>query len=269
MLKQRIITASVILAALTAVLIIGKYAFFVFVLIFAVGAMYEYNALVMNDKRIKSAILPCLMTAAIMLSSAFLPQYTYAVFVLCAFALFIRHLVEKSAVEAKADHCVYSIWGLMYIGLFMALASRLIFAPYGYYVILPTILAVVTCDSAAYFIGTRFGKHKLCPSISPNKSVEGAVAGFVTAAVVFACTLFAAKDVHFANKTLFYLTGGAVIGIVGQLGDLAASLIKRKYKVKDFGNIFPGHGGFLDRIDSELFSLAAVYYLAQTLIKII
>lgn len=105
-------------------------------------------------------------------------------------------------------------------------------------------------DTGAYFAGTFFGKHKLCPSISPKKTVEGLIGGFITDAVLFAvyaCIFF--KD----ENPLAYALIGLGCCALSVVGDLWASLIKRKFEVKDYGNIMPGHGGAMDRFDSVLF----------------
>ncbi len=110
-------------------------------------------------------------------------------------------------------------------------------------------------DSGAYFAGTFFGKHKLCPTISPKKTVEGLVGGILTNALAFALLAF------FANKGLVsarlgviaFAIIGCVCALLGLLGDLTASLIKRECGIKDFGNIMPGHGGAMDRFDSVVY----------------
>lgn len=111
-------------------------------------------------------------------------------------------------------------------------------------------------DSGAYFVGTFFGKHKLCPEISPKKTVEGLVGGIVTVGVVVAVqclvyNLILPSDIKMNYAVLIPV--GMLASGVGVMGDLSASVIKRQYNVKDFGNLMPGHGGVLDRFDSVLF----------------
>ncbi len=111
-------------------------------------------------------------------------------------------------------------------------------------------------DSGAYFIGTFFGKHKLCPEISPKKTVEGLIGGIVTVGIVVTIqclvyNLLLPSEVKMNYAVLIPI--GMLASGVGVLGDLSASVIKRQYNVKDFGNLMPGHGGVLDRFDSVLF----------------
>lgn len=111
-------------------------------------------------------------------------------------------------------------------------------------------------DSGAYFVGRRFGRHKLAPRVSPNKSWEGAAASVVTSVVVAGAYLLRFVPLVPIMQVVL-LTAAA--NIAGQLGDLAESAIKRGAGVKDSGTILPGHGGFLDRVDSTLFALPLIY----------
>ncbi len=114
-------------------------------------------------------------------------------------------------------------------------------------------------DTAAYFIGSKFGKHKLCPAVSPKKSVEGAVAG-LAGSILFSMLMCGIGNLFGAMPPLWhFVVLGLVCGMAGQAGDLFASLIKRHCGVKDFGTIFPGHGGMMDRLDSVYWATVVVY----------
>jgi phosphatidate cytidylyltransferase len=117
-------------------------------------------------------------------------------------------------------------------------------------------LSAFGTDVMAYFIGHAFGKHKLCPSISPKKTIEGAIGGTIGGIII--CGVF---GYFFANELLVHcLIIGALGGVISQFGDLTASVFKRKMGIKDYGNLIPGHGGILDRVDSVLFTAPMVYY---------
>ncbi|MDD3191424.1 MAG: phosphatidate cytidylyltransferase [Bacilli bacterium] len=131
---------------------------------------------------------------------------------------------------------------------------------------------VIVTDSVAYLVGTKFGKHRLAPDISPKKSVEGAVAGLIAGGIIGVGVAFLYQMVDFAPATSigtkFVVMGGLfllsiIISFCVQLGDLIASKLKRSYGIKDFGKIFPGHGGVLDRFDSLIFAGAAFYVIVQ------
>ena len=118
------------------------------------------------------------------------------------------------------------------------------------------ILAYAT-DTFAYFSGKLFGKHKLIPKISPNKTIEGAIGGIIGAVISCEIYLFYLGE----TKYVIPIIAVAIVGsILSQLGDLFASSIKRLFDVKDYGKLIPGHGGVLDRIDSVLFTAPFVYY---------
>lgn len=137
----------------------------------------------------------------------------------------------------------------------------------GLFYVFLALLAAWMADSGAYFVGTFFGKHKLCPRISPKKTVEGLIGGIVTS--VLFCLL---AGLVYENAVLDGTAGvsygeifvlALICAPLSVVGDLFASLIKRRCGVKDFGNIFPGHGGMLDRFDSLLFVLPTVYFAVR------
>lgn len=125
-----------------------------------------------------------------------------------------------------------------------------------FYVVL-TLCGAWLADSGAYFAGTFLGRHKLCPNISPKKTVEGVIGGVITNGLIFVLLglgytkLIASGDVS-ANYILLFVLG-MICALLGLLGDLSASLLKRQTGIKDYGNIMPGHGGVMDRFDSVLF----------------
>jgi phosphatidate cytidylyltransferase len=129
--------------------------------------------------------------------------------------------------------------------------------------ILATFLLVWLCDTAAYFVGRQWGRHKMSPAVSPKKSWEGAAAGFLTSVGV-ALGLVPLLGLPLSYPLAAIL--GALVGVVGQLGDLAESLLKRQAGVKDSGALIPGHGGILDRADSLLFVVPVVYYFLKFLL---
>ena len=134
--------------------------------------------------------------------------------------------------------------------------------------LLLTLIAAWTSDMGAYFVGVRFGKHKLVPEISPKKTVEGFFGGIVSCII---CMEAAALVYHFAFRpegsiSFLAVAAAAAIGsVVSVAGDLSFSLLKRHYGIKDFGNIMPGHGGALDRFDSVIFVAPFLYLLMQYL----
>lgn len=132
----------------------------------------------------------------------------------------------------------------------------------GIYFILLAMLCAWGTDTFALFSGKLFGKRKLCPNISPNKTVEGAVGGVLCTIILNIAVFFIFDKLVFTLHTLVWwqiIIISAVLSVISIFGDLSASIIKRNHDIKDFGNIFPGHGGVMDRIDSCVFVLAGTY----------
>jgi phosphatidate cytidylyltransferase len=150
--------------------------------------------------------------------------------------------------------------GLIYLPLLLSHLFLLRLEPYGREWIFLTLMAVMMCDSFAYFVGSKLGKRKLYPAVSPNKSIEGALAGLIgsVVAVLIASVLFL-PIVGLIDAVAI----GLLLGLFGQVGDLFESLLKRACGVKDSGTLIPGHGGMLDRLDSLLFAFPVIYYIVS------
>lgn len=119
---------------------------------------------------------------------------------------------------------------------------------------------VMMTDTGAYYVGRTIGRHKLAPRISPGKTIEGAIGGLAAAILAgYLCKLTFFNEIPVSHALVL----GGVIGVVGQIGDLAESMLKRGAGVKDSGNLLPGHGGMLDRIDSILFCAPLLYYYSR------
>ncbi len=126
-------------------------------------------------------------------------------------------------------------------------------------VLLSGLLAACITDIFALFTGMMFGKHPLAPNISPKKTIEGSIGGFIFSAI-FGAIIFFGQFIWGADFPLWKYLASAMIGsLAGQLGDLSASSIKRETGIKDFGKLIPGHGGVLDRLDSILFAVPVAY----------
>ncbi len=124
----------------------------------------------------------------------------------------------------------------------------------GLIAVILTLCAAWLADSGAYFAGTFFGRHKLCPNISPKKTVEGVIGGVISNGIILCVVAFVYSFINERadiNYILLFVLG-CICAILGLLGDLKASLIKRQAGIKDYGNIMPGHGGVMDRFDSVL-----------------
>ena len=173
------------------------------------------------------------------------------------FALIFLFRIKDIATAAQ--EVSYSALAFLYIPFLLVHLLLLHQTHFGIKWLFVIMLIVMTNDTAAFYTGSAFGRHKLYPLVSPKKSIEGALGGLFGS---IAGTMFA-KFTFFPQLTLLdALFTAILIGMLGQLGDLFESLLKRSFGVKDSGNIFPGHGGVLDRLDSIIFAAPATYYYA-------
>ena len=174
---------------------------------------------------------------------------------------------ETEAAAQRQDHKPFRNWaltvaGASYLGVMMGQALALRLLPNGLYWMLLALCITMINDSAAYFVGVTLGRNRILPALSPKKSWEGTVGGWIAATLTGAA-------VAFWSPLGMAVWLGALIGLVGGIlalfGDLAISMLKRQIGVKDSGVFLPGHGGFLDRLDSIMFVLPFVYQMALLL----
>lgn len=132
----------------------------------------------------------------------------------------------------------------------------------GVFLIFLAVFSAWMTDIFAYFVGRKFGKHKLCPEISPKKTVEGAIGGIIGEIILNTILFFVFDKFFFTVHTIQWwqvIIISVILSVISMFGDLSASVIKRNHGVKDFGKLLPGHGGIMDRADSLLFVLPSLY----------
>lgn len=138
----------------------------------------------------------------------------------------------------------------------------------GLFLLIMGLCGAWIADTGAYFTGVAFGKHKLCPEISPKKTIEGFIGGIATTGIVYAAAFCVRGGGFDISNALTAFLLGAVCAVIGTIGDLSASMVKRQIGFKDYGKIMPGHGGLMDRFDSVLFVLPT-FYAFSTIVDII
>ena len=152
--------------------------------------------------------------------------------------------------------------------VFIRLRDMFQIEQFGIYLIFYGLICALATDSGAQLAGMAFGKHKMSPNISPKKTVEGAIGGLIFSLILYAVAIILYNRLadfkmdEFAVTVL--LAACLPVSFLGMMGDLSASVLKRNFGVKDFGKIFPGHGGVMDRFDSSMFTLPVTYALALT-----
>ncbi len=168
-------------------------------------------------------------------------------------------LVGSIDIATAARRAETMLLGIFYCAGLLPYYAQLRHMDQGLYAAGMVLLCVWLSDTAAYFAGRAFGRHRLCPQVSPGKTIEGALAGLCASVAVGG--IFVAAGWVLPGKT--WVIGallGLMVGVAGIVGDLCESLLKRSYGVKDSSQLIPGHGGFLDRFDSLIFAAPVAYY---------
>ncbi|MEF3280143.1 MAG: phosphatidate cytidylyltransferase [Elusimicrobiota bacterium] len=259
MILPRIITAAVGIPVVLTVMYIGGVPFFIFSLFIIIMSLYEYN--IMMKISMKAVDTLSLFLCGVLFPFAFYfngaENNSLDFFpLLVSFAVILPFINEILRKEKYFERPAYTIVGIFLISFnlsYLILIRDL--KPYGSKILFITVFCVWLTDTAAYFIGSKFGKNKL-NSVSPKKTIEGFIASIIfSVAFMF---LMAKVSPIFGIKQ--FVLFGLLISLSGQLSDLAESLIKRACGVKDSSNLLPGHGGFMDRFDSYFFVAPFVYY---------
>lgn len=256
MLWQRIVSG-LIGAPLFLVLIwLGYWPFALSVVVLSLIAMVEFYAPWQN-KNIYPVVflgIPFGLTFPVLVMTGF-PQLIMVFMAVLVAAALAWQIFSSRRARAGIDVGV-TVLGSLYTGLLPTFLILTYLLTGGRDIIIASVVSVWACDTAAYFVGSYLGKHKLAPEISPGKTIEGTIAGFTAA--------FTSGVVFAAVGWLSWPKGiiiGLIIGVLAQLGDLVASMLKRETGIKDFGRIIPGHGGVLDRFDGLFFVAPFIYFL--------
>ena len=282
--KVRIITAAALLMIFFGVLLLPEILFGAFVgnIVFAC-ALAAIIFLMLHEcysatGASKAMCVAGFVSAALILLSGtpFVLGYNFHITAeLCSLAALLVIFVNMTLVVALHGKWHFKeVLSNAFLTMYITISTSCIIVTRAYfgtgYMVL-IFLCAWSSDTFAYFTGKFMGKHKLIPHVSPNKTVEGAVGGLVGSVIV--CSLY----LYILNITIGiqspWLIIGVLVGIVGgvfgQIGDLVASSIKRDTGVKDFGNIFPGHGGVMDRFDSVMFIAPVVFGIIAAVLTLI
>lgn len=267
MLIKRIVTAVAGIPIAVYIINSGGWLFVLTVTLLASLAWHEYCNM-FRDKQIYAYYWLGLLAILLLQGCSWLGNSQEALIVLFAIVMAAMVRAVISSGKATAVDSVFTIFGIVYIGMAFSyvLLLRLIESPLSFVTPFGTIASGVLflClaffgtwanDTFAFFVGSSLGRRKLCAAVSPGKTVEGALGGLmgsILVAVLFG-QIFHVAIVHSVML-------GLLIGVAAPLGDLAESVLKRYAGVKDSGKLLPGHGGVLDRFDSVMFTVPVVYY---------
>lgn len=274
---KRIITSVVALAVFVGILFLPPICFTVALAAVILFMLYECYSATKADVGMKTIGF---ISAVILMSSIYFCKaiewdtFAWATASIGIIFIIALHMITVVAKHGKRNYKDILSNGFLTIYIVLSMSCVwLAKETFDTATMLLTFICAWSCDTFAYFTGRFLGKHKLIPHVSPNKTIEGSVGGVVGAMIICIVYLLIVKNVFDTNMLQWsnVVVEGAVYGLVGgalsQLGDLIASAIKRDTEIKDFGWIFPGHGGFMDRFDSVMF-IAPIMYILPSVIGI-
>lgn len=261
--KQRIISAAVALVICIPLVILGGIYFKILAFILGIFSLWEIMNIKKSIPNYMKYIVYLLFTI-IYMNNFDLVGYTYyfdiKLLILVVLTLLLPLVIYHDNEKYNIDDAFYLIGSLLFLSI--AFNSIVNIRDEGLSVIIYILLITFMTDTFAYFFGIKFGKHKLIPSVSPKKSIEGLIFGTLIGSIC--ATLFYYYFIGTGNIVLLGLFT-VLLSFVGQFGDLIFSSIKRYYNQKDFSNIMPGHGGILDRLDSVILVSIVYIYLIEFL----
>jgi len=265
MFKTRLISG-VILLAVTIFLVVqgGNFLFVASLIISLIGMMELYRIIKVNRKALGIVGYAAGILYYLLLYYH-LQQYHLMLAILFLMALLLIAVFRFP--EYKTEQIALVYMGLFYVAMLISYIYQVRMLEDGALLVWLIFIGAWGSDTCAYCVGMLLGKHKLAPKLSPKKSIEGSIGGIVGAALIgfIYASIFKNQITGIENPQIAFAIIGGASSIISQIGDLAASAIKRNYDIKDYGKLIPGHGGVLDRFDSILFTAPIVYYLAVLL----
>ncbi len=263
MLITRVKTALVLLVlGLTAIYLSG-WTYFSFITIILLLAAREYSHIYHKGGfQPNTIIILATVSGLVLFRFLFDFQYNDAILALSFLISMAVHTIqnEKGREQAPLDFAL-TLSAIIYFGWIGSYFISIMFLPEGQWWLLLSIAIIAFVDSGAYFIGSRFGKHTLAPRVSPKKTWEGYFGG-VFFGVLGGISIGLLFHQYVPSINLIHgLILGIILSIITPLGDLGESMIKRQFKLKDSSNLFPGHGGAMDRIDTWVWAVCISYYL--------
>ena len=265
MFKVRLLSGVILMAiALTVMILGGNVLFSVLLLVSFIGMTELYKVVKINKDLL--GLLGYVATAAFYLLIYF-NQEQYYMLLFIIFLVLIMFTYVFRFPKYTTEQIAMAFFGVFYVSVMLSYIYQIRILEDGALLVWLVFIGAWGSDTSAYCIGMLFGKHKITPKLSPKKSLEGCIAGVVGAALIafIYATIIKNHLKEIDNPQLIFAVIGAVSSVVSQIGDLAASAIKRNHGIKDYGKLIPGHGGILDRFDSIIFTAPMVYYLALML----
>lgn len=202
------------------------------------------------------------LTAASYYGLVWFDGQKYVTLMAIAALMMLMSLYVFTFPKYRTEEVTVAFFGVFYVAVMLSYLYQVRAMTDGIYMVWLIVISSWGCDTSAYCVGMLFGKHKLAPVLSPKKSIEGAVGGVAGAALLgfLYATLYGSRMTEVTNPQAACAIACAIAAVISQIGDLAASAIKRNHDIKDYGHLIPGHGGILDRFDSMLFTAPAIFF---------
>lgn len=260
--KKRILSALIMLVIIIPILIKGGVLFSLTTA--AIGLLGFKELLDLKEKEIPFfvkiiAIFSFLYLTLSNLENKTLFYANYKSITLILFFILVPLVIYRDNKKYDIEDALFLIGSIFFLGV--AFNYLIVVRQFSLYYLIFLLLITIITDTFAHLTGTLIGKHKLCPSISPNKTVEGFIGGVVFG--TFVSTVFYISVFEYTGSLIVLVLIVMLLSVIGQLGDLVFSSIKRHFNIKDFSNLIPGHGGILDRLDSILFVLLAFSFIIE------
>ncbi|MBS1252660.1 MAG: Phosphatidate cytidylyltransferase [Anaerolineales bacterium] len=260
MLRQRVVSALVLLPIVLGTTYLGGWYFFSLVFIVTLLAGFEFYRLLGDQGHHPARILGLIMMGGFVIAAMPLSRHLGRPALAAGIILSLLWQIARAPAQRSLNDWALTIAGAVYVGWLASFLVSVRELPDGLGWILIILLGTWASDSAAYatgvyLAGNYLGRHLFAPTVSPKKTWEGSVAGWLV------CIVVTAVLATYLGAPLLPSIGlGATVGVLGTMGDLSVSVIKRQAGAKDSGNLIPGHGGMLDRVDGLLFVSVIVYY---------
>ncbi|MBP1755457.1 MAG: putative rane protein [Firmicutes bacterium] len=265
MFRTRLISGIILLAITIAVVVLGGNVLFGVLLVLSMIGLYELYKIV-NVHRSFPGILGY-AAGLIFYTLIYQGLAGYQMMLFIFFLMLLMFAYVFGFPKYSTEQITVVFFGLFYVSIMLSYIYQVRILEDGAWLVWLIFIGAWGSDTCAYAVGMLIGKHKFAPKLSPKKTLEGCVGGVVGAALIgfLYATLTRNQITGIQNPQLIFAIIGAASSIISQIGDLAASAIKRNHNIKDYGNLIPGHGGILDRFDSIIFTAPIVFYLATML----
>lgn len=262
MFRTRLASGIVLMAVTITLMVYGGYPLFWVITAISLIGLYELYKAVGMEKTVPAlaGYISSIVTDWLLLKNEYEYLLMWIIFTLMVFmACYVI-----SYPKFNSEQITMLFFGIIYVTVMLSFVFKVRFVQDGHLLVWFLYIGAWGSDTCAYCVGKLIGKHKMPSKLSPNKTIEGCLGGVAGAALIgfiFAVVFYDNKDIWWQLPLI-----GAVSSVISQIGDLAASAIKRNHDIKDYGNLIPGHGGILDRFDSIIFTAPVVYYLVKFIV---